>query len=406
MTNFLKGGLAVSALAITMAFTPSAFAEDDFTINLGGRLHVDYATASANNADFSVSSTALRRARLKGYGQFGKGLKYKIEATFDEGGDVNLEDAYVSWKPHGSNIAFKAGHFKTQNSLEEAASSLETALIERAALTDTFELDRRVGFEVSTKSSNYLLQAGIFTENLEAISNNGSGTEGMAFAGRGVYKFDLADDNLIHVGASFRHRDQNDASNLRYRQRPFIENTGRIISTGRIADSDTFYGAELAGIFGSLWAFGEYTVVNANCAEGSAVCTQDPSFNGWSLGAGYVLGGKRGYSVGKFKRPKVENPVTEGGMGLVTLNARYDTIDLNDEGIDGGSLDTFAIGANWWLHKHSRIQLNYFNSDASLSGPNVGSSLGLQDVFAAATTNPNLNEDKVDGFIARLQFDF
>ena len=90
----------------------------------------------------------------------------------------------------------------------------------------------------------------------------------------------------------------------------------------------------------------------------------------------------------------------------LSVNARYDTLDLTDEGIDGGDIDTFAVGVNWWLHKQTRIQLNYFNSDATLSGPNVGSSLGLQDVFAAAVTNPLLNEDTVDGFVARLQFDF
>jgi len=402
MTYFLRGGAAM--LALLMAMPQVAAAQDDFTIKLGGRLHVDYAIANSDNTDFDVSATALRRARLKGHGQFGKNLKYKIETTFDESGDVNLEDAYLSWKPNGSIISFKAGHFKTQNSLEEAGSSLDAALIERAAFTDAFELDRRVGFEVSTKSDNYLLQLGIFGENLEKIEDN-DGNEGIALAGRAVYKFDVS-GGLIHTGASFRYREQNDSDDLRYRQRPFVEQTGRIISTGRIADRDTFFGGELAGLFGPAWAIGEYTIVNANCVAGSTVCTDDPSFTGWSIGGGYVFGGKRNYKVGKFKRVTIDNPVTDGGWGALSVNARYDTLDLSDEGIDGGDIDTFAVGANWWLHKQARLQFNYFNSNATLSGPNVGPSLGLQDVFAAAVTNPLLNEDTVDGFIARLQFDF
>jgi len=404
MTFFKKASMGASVLVFTIMATPSAYAQDDFTIKLGGRLHVDYASANSDNTDFDVSATALRRARLKGSGQFGKNLKYKIETTFDEGGDVNLEDAYLSWKPDGSPIAFKAGHFKTQNSLQEANSSLDEDLIERAAFTDAFQLDRRVGFEVSTKSDNYQVQLGVFGENLEEIENN-DGNEGIAVAGRAVYKFDVS-GGLIHTGASFRYRDQNDASDLRYRQRPFVEQTGRIISTGRIADSDTFFGGELAGLFGPAWAIGEYTVVNANCAENSTVCTEDPSFTGWSIGGGYVFGGKRNYSTGKFKRVTVDNPVTKGGWGALSINARYDSLDLTDEGIEGGDLDTFAVGVNWWLHKQTRIQLNYFNSDATLSGPNVGSSLGLQDVYAAAVTNAALNEDTVDGFVVRLQYDF
>jgi len=410
MTLTLKGGLAASTLAVLMAFPAASFAQDDFTIKLGGRLHVDYATGDADNADFDFNSTALRRARLKGSGQFGKNLKYKIETTFDEGGDVNLEDAYLEWKPNGSVFSFKAGHFKTQNSLEEAASSLDVALVERAAFTDAFQLDRRVGFEVSTKSDDYLLQVGIFGENLEAIENNANGNEGIAFAGRAAYKFDLdngsfPDGSLVHLGASFRYRDQNDADDLRYRQRPFAENTSRIISTGRIADSDTFFGGELAGLFGQAWGQAEYTVVNADCAEGSVVCTEDPSFNAWSIGGGYFFGGHRNYKIGKFKRPTIDNPVTKGGWGALSINARYDTLDLTDEGIEGGEIDTFAVGVSWWLHKQTRIQLNYYNSDATLSGLNVGSSQGIADVFAASALR-TFDEDTVDGFIARLQFDF
>ena len=408
MTFTKKASLAAaSVLTLSMMAPEIAMAQDDFTIKLGGRLHVDYANASADNADFDVAATALRRARLKGHGQYGKNLKYKIEVTFDESGDVNLEDATLSWTPEGSPISFKAGHFKTQNSLEEAGSSLDAALIERAAFTDAFELDRRVGFEISTKSDNYLLQLGAFGENLEAIENN-DGNEGFAFAGRGVYKFDLS-GGLIHTGVSFRHREQNDADDLRYRQRPFVEQTGRIISTGRIADSDTFFGGELAGLFGSAWAKGEYTIVNANCVSGSTVCTDDPSFTGWSIGGGYVFGGKRNYSLGKFKRVTVDNPVTKGGWGALSINARYDTLDLSDEGVQGGDLDTFAVGVNWWLHKQTRIQLNYFNSDATLSGVNVGPSLGIDSAFApvdGAGALRSFDDDSVDGFVARLQFDF
>ena len=404
MQKILKGASAPLVLTFALVCAEAAYAQDGFTINVGGRLHVDYAVADADEADFDLSASALRRGRIKGYGNFGEGLKYKIEFNTNSSGDINLEDAYIQWTPQNSPLSFKAGQFKTQNSLEEANSSLDAALIERAALTDTFQLDRRAGFEVSTKGDNYLVQLGAFGQNLEEIENNGN--EGFAFAGRAVYKLDLADKNLVHFGASFRHRDQNDSDDLRYRQRPFVENTGRIISTGRIADSDTFFGGELAGQFGQAWASGEYVVVNANCSDDALVCTEDPSFDGFSIGGGYFFGGRRNYSVGKFKRPTIDNPVTKGGWGAVSINARFDTVDLTDSGIDGGDLDTFAVGANWWLHKNARIQFNYFNADATLSGPSVGPSLGLESVFAASVTDATFNDDSVSGFVTRLQFDF
>ena len=84
-------------------------------------------------------------------------------------------------------------------------------------------------------------------------------------------------------------------------------------------------------------------------------------------------------------------------------------MDLSDEGVQGGDLDTFAVGVNWWLHKQTRIQLNYFNSDATLSGVNVGPSLGIDSAFApvdGAGALRSFDDDSVDGFVARLQFDF
>jgi len=172
---------------------------------------------------------------------------------------------------------------------------------------------------------------------------------------------------MVAMKDSHCHREQNDADDLRYRQRPYLEQTGRIISTGRIADSDTFYGAELGALFGSAWGIAEYAVINANCVEDSTICTDDPSFNAWSIGGGYVFGGNRNYKLGKFKRVTVDNPVTKGGWGALSVNARFDRLDHNSEGVEGGDLNTFAVGVNWWLHKQTRIQMNYFNSDATVA---------------------------------------
>ena len=48
---------------------------------------------------------------------------------------------------------------------------MDEDLIERAAFTDAFELDRRVGFEVSTKSDNYQVQLGVFGDLKMALPN-------------------------------------------------------------------------------------------------------------------------------------------------------------------------------------------------------------------------------------------
>ncbi|MBR9835569.1 MAG: hypothetical protein GYB42_10385, partial [Alphaproteobacteria bacterium] len=64
-------------------------------------------------------------------------------------------------------------------------------------------------------------------------------------------------------------------------------------------------------------------------------------------------------------------------------------------------LDTLIAGIDWWPTRHSRIGFNYFNADASLGT----STSGLDSAFAALVT-ANQTTETVEGFSARLQFDF
>ena len=193
-------------------------------------------------------------------------------------------------------------------------------------------------------------------------------------------------------------------SDLRYRQRPVSHIPGRILSTGRIADSDLFVGAEAAAIFSNLWVAGEYGVTFADCsaaALASSACVDDPKLSGGYGEVGVVIGGKRGYKGGKFARTIVDNPVTKGGMGAVALVVRFDTIDLTDGGVNGGSYNSYTIGADWWATKYTHIGVNFFKVDAELGA----STSGLDSNFAALVTTGAVEED-VKGVIFRAQFDF
>ena len=156
-------------------------------------------------------------------------------------------------------------------------------------------------------------------------------------------------------------------------------------------------GAEAAALVNNFWLAGEYATTNANCAA----CPSDPSLNGGYLEAGMFIGGKKVYKDGKFNRPKVDKPVTDGGYGAFSFVARYDTLDLEDNAVDGGNLDTAILGADWWPTKNTRLSVNYFNADAELGT----STSGLDSTFAALVTN-GVTEEKVEGFVVRAYFDF
>ena len=394
MTRLLKSGSAAAmALCALMATEQSALAQDA-TLTIGGRLMLDYTVADINDPDVSVNASEVRRARLFAKGKYGDAVEYKFEFNHTTGGDIEVTDGFVKFKPKALPFTVKAGHFKTHNSLEEEASSRFISTIERGAFTDAFELNRRLGVSLGRVGENYTFNVGIYGDDINASNEK----NGYAAASRLTYLPYQTDDTLVHVGGSWRYRDArdsfdgNDTGDLfRYRQRPFahtldttntdgVLSSGRIVNTGRFASSDNLFAAEALAIHKNLWFAGEYAVLNANGGNG----LEDGDFSGGYIEAGIVIGGKRSYkkSGGTFDRTKVDNPVGSGGLGALSLVARYDTLDIQD-GPYLGKLDTVVLGADWWPTKQTRLRLNYFDSDAT-----------------------NGAADSANGFMARLGFDF
>lgn len=276
-------------------------------------------------------------------------------------------------------------------------SSRFISTLERAAFTDAFEFNRRLGATVNAKGGRYTLSAGVFGDNLEEDSLK----EGLAAAARATFNPVKTDDTIVHLGGSLRYRQTGDTQvDFRYRQRPVSHIPGRIISTGRIADSDFFIGAEAAAIHKIFWAAGEYGVTFADC-NAAAACIGDPTLDGAYGELGVFLGGKRGYKGGAFNRPGIDTPVSKGGKGALALVAHFDTIDLSGAGVDGGGYDSYTLGAEWWATKYTHVGVNLFKVDADLGGETSG----LDSNFAALVTSGVRNED-VTGVIVRAQFDF
>lgn len=375
--TFNKTAVLGATILVLCTGLPNVGFAQDATIKVGGRVMLDYTIADLDTPDSTIRDSEVRRARLFASGTYGSSVKYKFEFNHSTGGGIELTDGYVQFVPKDSKFKVKVGHFKTHNSLEEETSSRFISTIERGAFTDAFELNRRVGVSVNMSGSNYGIDVGAFGTNVET---EGGPDEGYAFAGRGYYNPIKADDTLVHLGASWRYREQGESqSDLRYRQRPYTHVApDRIVNTGRFADSDSFYGAEVSVLKDNIWATGEYALLSAN---GSGA-NEDADFSGGYMEAGIMFGGRKTYKGGKFNRPKVDNPIGEGGMGALALVARYDTIDLQD-GPYFGKLDTIVLGADWWATKQTRLALNYFNVDAENGSAKSGS-----------------------GVVGRLSFDF
>ena len=310
-----------------------------------GRLMYDVATVGSpkgyDNPGLGFSNE-VRRARLGAEGTIPGGFGYKFEVDF-AGGEVEFADAFLSYKK--GPWEFDVGQHNNFQSLDELTSSLHSSFIERAAFTDAFGFERRVGVSAQYSKGQILAQAGLFSDSISDLNGIGDDNNSYSVDGRLVFA-PMMGSNQLHFGASAHYRQLNDAgSTLRYRQRPAVHTTDvRFVDTGNIngADTETGLGLEAAGIFGPFHLAGEAYWQKVG-RDGS-----DPTFFGGYIEGGYFFTGEsRGYKGGKFDRVKVRKPFDKGGWGSLGLNLRWDHLDLTDKGFVGGTQNAFQASLNW-----------------------------------------------------------
>ncbi len=325
---------------------------DGWSFKPRGRLMFD---AGFTNAPDSTGASdgfgnEVRRARLGASGDMPGGFGYKFEVDF-AGNDISVADAILSYENGPIEIAI--GQHNNFQSLEELTSSLHTTFIERAAFTDAFGFERRLGASITYARGDVLAQAGVFTDNLEDTDSKNRGADAR------IVFMPKAGDTQLHFGGSFHYNDLDDpAAQLRYRQRPLVHfTTQRFIDTRSMgADSETGYGLEAAAIAGRFHAAAEGYWQSVDMPG----VTDDPSFFGGYVEAGvFLTDDTRGYKGGKFDRTKPSSPIGEGGIGSVQFTLRYDHLDLNDAGIVGGRQAGYFAALVWKPTDYTALMLNY-----------------------------------------------
>ncbi|MBY4637005.1 OprO/OprP family phosphate-selective porin [Sphingopyxis sp. XHP0097] len=334
---------------------PELKTADGWSFKPRGRILVDAGHVSAPSAisDRALGfSNELRRVRLGVEGTIPGGFGYKLEADF-AGGDAELTDAHLTYKDGPLKVT--VGQHNNFQGLEELSSSNDTSFIERAAFTDAFGFERRVGVSGEVATGDVIVQGGVFTDNFGDLSD--SGNSSVSLDGRLVFAPKLGDTQL-HFGASAHWRDLGDTvTSVRYRQRPLVHTADiRFISTPSIgAKSETGYGAEAAFISGRFHGAAE-----AFWQKVGRTGAADPTFFGGAVEAGvFLTDDTRGYRSGVFRGVKVKNPVGSGGLGAWQLNLRYDHLDLNDAGIDGGKQHGYMASLIWTPIDYVRFMVNY-----------------------------------------------
>ena len=82
----------------------------------------------------------------------------------------------------------------------------------------------------------------------------------------------------------------------------------------------------------------------------------------------------------------------EHGWGAWQVGLRYNYLNLNDKGINGGVLNDITVGLNWFLNPNTKLQFNYSVTDRH-SPASPGMPIGQSD-------------GTIQGFGMRLAMDF
>ncbi len=342
------------------------FRKGDFSLKIRGQAQVDVGVFDDDVTDHP-DSAEFRRLRLTAQGDLPGEFGYKIQVGFEED-QLDVEDAFITYNGF-DNTVYTLGHHKTFYGIEETGSSNDTTFMERASANSAFFQGRAIGLSVLTHREDWFFGAGVFNDDAGTASNDDEAFSASARFGGTPYR---DGDNLFHLSGfvDYQIPDRaNDSFSYDANAENSFQTTDSVSVTVSNADDAIVYGIGGAMNWGSVLLQGEYFATKVNTTAGS-----DPSFDGAYGQISWILTSEsRPYdaSEGTIGRPKPNNPFNpkSGGWGAFELAARYSTLDLNDGGFTGGQLDTYTIGANWYLNNYLRVSGNYVMADTDSNAP-------------------------------------
>ena len=287
--------------------------------------------------------------------------------AFDKGFEVEDIDSFTWFDyrldvPFSNGTTLSVGKQKEPISMERVMSMVQLPMQERSSVSDAFLPSRNFGAVLSGGAFNQRMSwaSGVFNNFIDgegSISDNATAIVGratwVAWASQG-------DSQLVHLGLGGRF--SNGKSGVRFSTEPEFNKAPSFVDTAfdvGVIDSDDINQLNLE----ASWRAGPYWVV----AEWIDTSVDSPTFgeldfSGFHIAGSWILTGEsRDYRRrnGIFGPVPIARTVNQGGWGAWEVGLRYSTIDLTDGLIDGGEMDIWSLGLNWWLTPVFNINMNY-----------------------------------------------
>jgi phosphate-selective porin OprO/OprP len=165
----------------------------------------------------------------------------------------------------------------------------------------------------------------------------------------------------VHLGLGVRSAGS-DEGMMRFSGRPESNVADKYVDTKDFPAKR----AEILSLEG-LWNFGRFSVLGEHMGSWvDAPERGNPYFSGYYVTGSWLLTGE--------SRPYNRIGGYAGGitptrrLGAVELVARFSRLDLSDAQIDGGVLNKWHVGVNWWASAQWKIGFSYGDADLDKGG--------------------------------------
>lgn len=353
---------------------------------LRGRVYMDgaalYLDDNKNTVDDSRPGrgnlanygTILRSARIGAEGVMYEDYLWRMEADFrDE--EVRIRGAFLEYI-RLNPFRIMVGNIKEPMGLEWMSSRNRATFLERGPSLDAYKPDWGLGMRLEYRGSQYNIMGALMSGG--SLARERAVTSGYAFAGRATVAPYVSGSTFTHLGINSSYRVNSYAERIdgafdrQYQEVRLRTRLGTRAIDGRFIGADdiedvvdiTRFHAEAAFGVGPFSVQGEWTQLDVR----RDFFRNDITLGGYYVQASYFLTGEsRNYRPqrGNFGALLPNRNFRPGfGPGAIELAVRYSLVDSIDDDYDGGKMEHYTVGLNWYLNRETRLMLNYIYLDA------------------------------------------
>jgi phosphate-selective porin OprO/OprP len=265
-------------------------------------------------------------------------------------------------------INLDIGKQKQPFAFEMAGLSILNPQQER--ILSPFFVTRSIGVRASGQMAGDRMtwSAGWFNDWVESGASFSDNANDWVVRVTGLASASADNRDYLHLGLGLRRvgpdirRDGEDIGMVRLRGRPESNVADHYVDTG---DFEADYIGELG--IELLWNRGPFLLVSEYVqARAEAPASRNPRFSGSYAMVSWMLTGENRPYLRATGSTGAVTPTS--ALGAVELVARWSHLDLDGGLIEGGELDKWHFGVNWWVSKQWKLGLSWGDADLDRFG--------------------------------------